>query len=81
MLLCFQWYHYYYIFFRIGAYVLWLLWVVITAGNSLICFIVAAIGQSRYIDQTGKEIQTLILKTKGRETSNSTMEKSNRNVR
>ena len=41
----------------------------------LYCFIVAAIGQSRYIDQTGKEIQILILKTKGRETSNSTMEK------
>ena len=70
-----QWYHYYYIFFRIVAYVLFLFWIVIMLVILFFCFIVTAIGQSRYIDQKGKEIQTLILKTKGRETSNSTMEK------
>eukprot|EP00943_MAST-04B_sp_MAST-4B-sp1_P006874 g6874.t1 len=40
---------------------------------TLVAFCMKLIGL--YIDQKGKEIQTLILKTKGRETSNSTMEK------
>ena len=70
-----QWYHYYYIFIHIGTYVVMMFWAPLAMAILLYCFIVTAIGQSRYIDQTGKEIQILILKTKGRETSNSTMEK------